>query len=76
VVALLVRKQTLQAEMLVNTQEVVAVVARTITQITMADLAVPVLWLLHILDNDEEPAEQSLQSTEILFTLSIVLAHL
>jgi hypothetical protein len=68
-----VLKQTLQAEMLVNIPEAVVEAAHTITQITTVGLAVPVLWLLHILDNDEEPAEQSLQSTEILFTLSIVL---
>jgi hypothetical protein len=62
--------------MLDNTPEVVVVVAHITTQITTVGLAVPVLWLLHILDNDEEPAEQSLQSTEILFTLSIVLVPL
>jgi hypothetical protein len=61
--------------MLANILEAVVEAAHTITQITTVGLAVPVLWLLHILDNDEELAEQSLQSTEILFTLSIVLVH-
>jgi hypothetical protein len=66
-------KLILQAEMLVNIPEAVVEVAHTITQITTVGLAEPVLWLLAILDNGEEPAEQSLQLTAILFTLSIVL---